>query len=64
MKKESWTDRGVVELRDRAPKDYQAALLVAVFIIGLFLGLIAGRGMMPEEQTPYLLPSQIPPATE
>jgi hypothetical protein len=33
MKKESWTDRGVVELRDRAPKDYQAALLVVVFIV-------------------------------
>lgn len=56
--------RGVVELRDHAPKDYQTALLVVVFIIGLFLGLIAGRSMVPEEQTPYYLPSQIPTATE
>ena len=47
----------VVELRDRAPKQYHAALLVVVFIIGLFLGLIAGRSMVPEEQTPYYLPS-------
>ena len=44
-------------LRDRAPKDYQAALLVVVFIIGLFLGLIAGRSMVPEA-TPYYLPSE------
>jgi hypothetical protein len=55
-------DRGVVQLRDRP--NYQAALLVTVFIIGLFLGLIAGLNMAPEEQTPYYLPSQIPPATE
>jgi len=48
--------RGVVELRDRAPKDYQGALLVVVFIVGLFLGLIAGRSMVPEEKTPYYLP--------
>ena len=62
-------DRGVVELRDgaerrhRAPKNYQAALLVVVFIVGLFLGLIAGRSMVPEDH-PYYLPSEIPPATE
>jgi len=54
-------ERDVVELRDRAPKDYQGALLVVVFIVGLFLGLIAGRSMVPEEQTPYYLP---PTATE
>ena len=51
--------RGVVELRERSEpvNDWRAALLVAVFIVGLFLGLIAGRSMVPEEQqTPYYLP--------
>jgi len=52
-------DPGVVQLRDRAPKDYQAALLLTVFIIGLLLGLIAGLNMVPEEQTPYYLPKGI-----
>jgi hypothetical protein len=51
-------DRDVVELRDRAPKNYQAALLVLVFIVGLLLGLIDGLSMAPEEHTPYYLPKE------
>jgi len=58
----SATHRGVVELRDgaerrhRPPKDYQAALLVVAFILGLFVGLFLGLSMQPEEATPYYLP--------
>ena len=51
-------NRGVVKLRDRSEpvNDWRVALLVMAFIIGLFLGIVVGLTMQPEEKTPYYLP--------